>query len=81
MPPTPIDRTRPIREVIHANGGRVLQYLDDPGRYFAADGTEMSAREASDLGMDVQKAERDRKILKLRQQQMEEMSGLEHRDG
>lgn len=49
----PIDLNRGVRQQQHPLGHFVAMYLDDPGRFFAEDGTDCSLEDAERAGYDV----------------------------
>lgn len=75
--PAAIDRSRPIHEIVHSDGRRVVEYLDAPGKFYTGDGTEMDAREAGSLGVNVAESRKNAKKAELRQKQREEMAEFE----
>lgn len=72
-----IDRSRPLRDIIHADGGRVIEYLDDPGNFYTADGHSMSDKEAAGLGVDLANSRKQAKIAELRDEQRKSMAEFE----
>jgi hypothetical protein len=70
----PIDRNRPLMDIMHIDGRRCIMYFDDPGVYLHQNGTRMSESDARSMGADIEKYKKERMMIEMRQKKSDELT-------
>lgn len=80
--PRPIDRKRPLRDALgdQIQGiPRIIMYYDEPGVYYAPDGSRYDEKTVRDAGVDVDGDKKLQKISDLKKKHVDEIQALETR--